>query len=206
MDLVTVLPLAFVMVAGPQIISAVFFATAESWGRLSAAYVLGAACSIALVVATGYLLAGAFGGGDSDGDSRLRGIDYAIVALLLFAMVHKFRTRAESEPPRWMGRLQSATPALAFGLGFMLLGFFPSDLVTGLTIGGHLGNDGDPAWYALPFLFLTLLFLASPALTVVALGHRGERLLPRVRDWMNTNSWIVSEFVLAFFVAIVLAG
>jgi Sap, sulfolipid-1-addressing protein len=205
-DLVTVLPLAFVMVAGPQIISAVFFATSEGWGRLSAAYVFGATAGIMLVVASGYLLAGAFGGGDGDGASRLRGIDYAIVALLLFAMVHKFRTRAESEPPRWMGRLQNATPALAFGLGFALLGFFPSDLVTSLSIGAHLGNDGDPPWYALPFLLLTLLFLASPALTVAALGRRGERLLPRVRDWMNANSWIVSELVLAFFVAIVLAG
>jgi Sap, sulfolipid-1-addressing protein len=205
-DLVTVLPLAFVMVAGPQIISAVFFATAESWGRLSAAYVLGAACSIALVVAVGYLLAGALGGGDSDGDSRLRGIDYAIVALLLFAMVHKFRTRAESEPPQWMGRLQEATPRLALGLGFLLLGFFPSDLVTSLSIGAHLGNDGDPPWYSLPFLLLTLLFLASPALAVAALGARGERLLPRVREWMNTNSWIVSELVLALFVVLVLTG
>ena len=206
MDLITVLPLAFVMVAGPQIISAVFFATAERWGRLSAAYVLGAGCSIALVLVAGYVLAGALGGGDSDGDSGLRGIDYAIVALLLFAMVHKFRTREQSEPPKWMGRLQGATPALAFALGFMLLGFFPSDLVTGLSVGAHLGNDGDPAWYALPFLLLTLLFLAAPALAVVALGRRGKLVLPRVRDWMNTNSWIVSEIVLGFFVAIVLAG
>lgn len=206
MDLITILPLAFVMVAGPQIISAVFFATSERWGRLSAAYVLGAACSIALVLAAGYVLAGAFGGGDSDGDTRSPGIDYAIVALLLFAMVHKFRTRDESEPPKWMGRLQSATPAMAFGLGFMLLGFFPSDLVTGLTIGAHLGNNGDPAWYALPFLLLTVLLLASPALAVVALGRRGEQVLPRVRDWMNTNSWIVSEVVLALFVVIVLTG
>jgi hypothetical protein len=205
-DLVTVLPLAFVMVAGPQIISAVFFATAEGWGRLSAAYVLGAACSMLLVIAAGYLLAGTLGGGDSDGDSRLRGIDYAIVALLLFAMVHKFRTRAESEPPKWMGRLQNATPALAFGLGFMLLGFFPSDLVTALSVGGHLGNNGDPAWYALPYFLLTMLLLASPALAVAALGQRGERLLPRVRDWMNTNSWLVSELVLALFVVIVLTG
>lgn len=206
MDIVTVLPLAFVMIAGPQIISAVFFATAESWGRSSAAYVLGAALSITIVVTVAYLLANVLGGDGGDEDSGLSGIDYAIVALLLFAMIHTFRSRNESEPPKWMGRLQSATPGFAFVLGFLLLGFFPSDLITSVTVGGHLSNGSDPWWYALPFVFLTLLFLSLPALLVVALGHRAKRVLPKVRDWMNTNSWIVSEIVIAFFIVIVLSG
>ena len=206
MDIVTVLPLAFVMIAGPQIISAVFFATAESWGRSSAAYVLGAALSITIVVTAAYLLANVLGGDGGGDDSKSSGVDYAIVALLLFAMVHLFRKRSESEPPQWMGKLQSATPKFAFGLGFLLLGLFPSDLVTSLTVGGHLANNGDPWWYALPFILLTVLLLALPALLVVALGHRARAMLPKVRDWMNTNSWIVSEVVIAFFIVIVLSG
>ena len=205
MDIATVLPLAFVMIAGPQIISAVFFATAESWGRSSVAYVLGAALSITLVVSAAYLLADVVGG-DGGGGSESKGIDYAIVALLVFAMVNVFRKRSESEPPKWMGKLQSATPGFAFGLGFLLLGLFPSDLLTSLTVGGHLANDGDPWWYALPFILLTALLLALPALLVVVLGHRARAVLPRVRDWMNTNSWIISEVVIAFFIVIVLSG
>jgi hypothetical protein len=206
MDILAVLPLAFVMIAGPQIISAVFFATAESWGRSSAAYVLGAALSIALVVTAAYLLANVVGGDGGDDDSGSSGVDYAIVALLVYAMIHKFRTRSESEPPKWMGKLQTATPGFAFVLGFLLLGFFPSDIVTSITVGGHLANNGDPWWYALPFILLSLLLLALPALLVAALGHRAQRVLPRVRDWMNSNSWIVSEVVIAFFVVIVLSG
>lgn len=97
-------------------------------------------------------------------------------------------------------------PASPSSSDFLLLGFFPSDLVTSLTVGGHLSNDGDPRWYALPFVALALLFLSLPAIMVAALGQRTQRLLPKVRDWMNANSWIVSEIVLAFFVAIVLAG
>jgi hypothetical protein len=205
-DIVTVLPLAFVMIAGPQIISAVFFATAESWGRSSAAYVLGAALSITMVVTAAYLLADLIGGDNGGGDSESEGIDYAIVVLLVFAMVHVFRKRSESEPPKWMGKLQSATPGFAFVLGFLLLGLFPSDLVTSLTVGGHLANAGDPWWYALPFILFTILLLALPALLVAVLGHRARAVLPKVRDWMNTNSWIVSEVVIAFFVVIVLTG
>jgi Sap-like sulfolipid-1-addressing protein len=205
-DIVTVLPLAFVMIAGPQIISAVFFATAESWARSSAAYVVGAALSITIVVTAAYLLADVIGDDGGGGDSGSSGIDYAIVALLVFAMVHVFRKRSENEPPKWMGKLQTATPGFAFGLGFLLLGLFPSDLVTSLTVGGHLSNDGDPWWYALPFVLLTVLLLALPALLVVVLGHRARAVLPKVRDWMNTNSWIVSEVVIAFFIVIVLSG
>jgi Sap, sulfolipid-1-addressing protein len=202
-DIVTILPLTFVMVAGPQIISAVFFATSDSWARSSAAYALGATLSITAVVTAAYLLAQGPGGGE---DSGLSGIDYAVLALLLFAMVYTYRKRNESEPPKWMGKLQTATPKFAFVLGFLLLGFFPSDIVTSVTVGGHLASDGDPWTYAIPFILLTVLLLALPALLVAALGSRAQQVLPKVRDWMDTNSWIVSEFVIAFFIVIILAG
>lgn len=205
MDLLKILPLAFVMVAGPQIISSFFFATSSSWKKISAAYVCGAAISIALVVAASYLLRKGAGGSEKSG-SGLTATDYVILALLAFAIVRTYLKRNESEPPKWMGKLQSATPKTALVLGFLLLGFFPSDLITSISIGGFLSEHGDPYWHVLPFLFLTLLLLALPALTVLFLGERGEEILPKVRDWMNTNSWIVSEVVLVFFIAIVLSG
>ena len=141
MDLASVLPLAFVMIAGPQIISAFFFATSDDWKRESAAYVLGASLSITAMATVGYLLASRLGNGDGGGDD---GISWGIVALLVFAMVHVYRGRGESEPPKWMGKLQTATPKLAFTLGFLLLGFFPSDIVTSLTVGAHLGAPRRP--------------------------------------------------------------
>jgi hypothetical protein len=205
-DILKILPLAFVMVAGPQIISAFFFATSPSWKKISAAYVLGAAISIPLVVASSYLLTGGAGEGDEAGGSGLTATDYVILALLLFAMVRNYSKRDESEPPKWMGKLQDASPKTALVLGVLLLGFFPSDLVTSISVGGYLASHGDPYLHALPFILLTLLFLATPALLVAGMGERAQTLLPKVRDWMNQNSWIVSEVVLVFFVAIVLSG
>jgi hypothetical protein len=204
-DILKILPLAFVMVAGPQIISAFFFATNPSWKKISAAYVLGAAISIPLVVGASYLFThGAGGGNESDGG--LTTADYVILVLLLFAMVRNYSKRGESEPPKWMGKLQDASPKTALLLGFLLLGFFPSDLVTSISIGGYLASHGDPYLEALPFLLLTLLFLSTPALLVAGMGARAQTLLPKVRDWMNQNSWIVSEVVLVFFIAIILSG
>jgi cytochrome c biogenesis protein CcdA len=199
MSFATVLPLSIVMVAGPQILSAVFLATSREWRRNSLAFVVGAALSVGGVVTAAYLLGGT--ARDSTGNDTLT---VAVVVVLLAAMVHTYLTRAESEPPSWMGKLERATPRFSFRLGFLLLGFFPTDVLTSVAVGGTLASQGLPLTDALGFLGLTLLWLALPGLAVLALGERAERLLPRVRDWMNENSWLVNEAVLALFVVLTL--
>jgi len=202
MNILAVLPLAFVMVAGPQILSSFLFATSENWRRTSAAYVLGAAISISIIVTLAFLLSdGATSSGASD-----NALYYVVLALLVYGMLHTFRTRETAEPPKWMGKLQTATPRFAFKLGFLLLGVFPSDLITSISVGGFLNASGDPLWHAVGFLGLTLLLLGSPALAVMIMGERAERVLPKVRDWMNDNSWIVNELVLLLFVGIVIGN
>jgi hypothetical protein len=201
-NLVKVLPMAFVMIAGPQIISAVFLATTEKWRRNSAAYVLGAACSISIVVVLAYYLIDA-----AQSEGRSNDTFYWIVlALLLFLAFNAYRTRETAEPPKWMGRLQSATPRFSFQLGFLLLGVFPTDIITSVAVGTFLSAGGDPVWHYLPFLGLTLGFLAAPALIVLAMGDRGQRLLPKVRDWMNTNSWVINEIVIGIFIALTISN
>jgi hypothetical protein len=196
------LPLAFVMVAGPQILSSIFFATSDAWRRNSALYVLGAALSISIVVIAAFLL----GIGASDAGASNDALYLAILALLLFGMWHAFRTRKTAEPPKWMGKLQTASARFCFVLGFLLLGFFPSDLVTSIAVGSFLSTKGDPWWHYLPFLGLTLLLLALPSLLALLLGRRAAEFLTKARDWMNANSWIVNELVLLLFVAIVISN
>jgi len=81
-------------------------------------------------------------------------------------------------------------------------GRVPTDFITSVTVGAHVANEGSPWVDALPFVFLTLLFLALPVLLVLVLGNRAQVFLPKIRDWMNTNSWIVSEIVIVFFIVI----
>lgn len=190
------------MVAGPQILSAFFFATSDRWRAASAAYVIGAAISISTVVAIAFFLgAGAAGAG-----SDRKALYYVVLALLLIGVVQTFRGRKRAEPPKWMGKLQTASPRFAFTLGFLLLGVFPSDLVTSVSVGGYLAARNDPLWHYLGFLALTLLFLAIPALLVLLLRRRAETVLPRVRDWINDKSWVVNEIVLLLFVALVVSN
>ena len=51
-----IIPMAFVMIAGPQILSSIFLATSEQWRRNSAAYVSGAALAITATVTAAYFL------------------------------------------------------------------------------------------------------------------------------------------------------
>jgi hypothetical protein len=188
--------MAFVMIAGPQILSAIFLATSEKWQQNTAAYLAGAALSITLIVSLAYL---ASSGVPREGGSNDT-LDIIVLVLLVAAGVHVFLTRKTAEPPKWMGKLQTASPRFSFRLGFLLLGVFPTDILTSVAVGTYLASHGDPWWHLLPFLGLTLLFLALPVLIVLAFGQRGRAFLPKARDWMNTNSWVVSEIVIVFFI------
>ena len=196
MNQLNILPMAFVMIAGPQILSAIFLATSEHWQRNTAAYLAGAALSITLIVSIAYL---ASSGVPREGGSNDT-LDLIVLVLLVAAAVHVFLTRKTAEPPKWMGKLQTAHPRFSFRLGFLLLGVFPTDILTSVAVGTFLASHGDPWWHLLPFLGLTLLFLALPVLIVLAFGQRGRAFLPKARDWMNTNSWVVSEIVIVFFI------
>jgi threonine/homoserine/homoserine lactone efflux protein len=189
--------MAFVMIAGPQILSAIFLATSEKWRQNSIAFLLGAFVSINAVVIAAYLIGGGVTG-DDPGDT----VYIVILVLLVLAAIQTYRKRKESEPPKWMGRLQAATPRFSFTLGSLLLGLFPTDILTSVAVGTTLSQGDDPWWHSSVFVLVTLLLLALPLLVILVMGDRGRALLPKVRDWMTDNSWIVSEIVIGLFIVL----
>jgi hypothetical protein len=198
MSFLTILPLAFVMIAGPQILTSIVLATSENWRQNSAAYIVGASLSITLIVTIAFLVGAGARNQGASGDT----INIVVLVLLLAAMAHTYLKRKESKPPKWMGKLQNATPKRSFRLGFLLLGVFPTDILTSFAVGGALAAGGDPWFHCLPFVALTLLLLALPSLLLLAFRGRAQTFLPLARDWMNTNSWVVNEIVIVFFIVI----
>ena len=192
------LPLAFVMIAGPQILSSIFLATSKDWKANSFLFCFGALLSITLVLTAGFLLSnGASNQGSSD-----ETISIVILVLLVLAAIHVYLTRKTAEPPKWMGTLENADREFSFKLGFLLLGVFPTDILTSFSVGAYLASHDKPWAEGLGFVLLTVLFLALPALALLAFSERAEKALPKVRNWMNNNSWFINELVIALFIAL----
>ncbi|HMH31326.1 MAG TPA: GAP family protein [Methylomirabilota bacterium] len=201
MDIAKILPLAIVMVTGPQILTAIFLATSKQWRKNSLAFILGGAIAVTTIATAAFLLrVGAQNHGVKNHDP-----DLIVLALIIAAAIHTFMTRKQSKPPKWMGKLEETKPKVAFKIGFLLMGFFPGDILTAIAVGGYISGHNEPWAHILPFIGLTLLLLAIPALLVIILGKRAETVLPKLRNWMNDHSWIVSEFVFGMFILILLS-
>lgn len=207
MDFLTVLPLAFVMNAGPQIVSAIFLATSQDARRNSVAFLIGVAVAAMAGTTLAFLVIEAFGSDDPSARTSTNDpIDYFIIALLLILVVRVYVRRNATEPPRWMGKLQSATSGFSFRLGLLLYSLMPTDIITMLSVGGHLAQRDAPLWQAFPFIGATVLLAGIPLVILLLLGERAEVVLPRMRDWMTTHAWIVNEVVILFFLAISISG
>jgi hypothetical protein len=205
-----VLPLAITMNAGPQIMSAIIFVTAPKALKLSAYFLAGVVIAVTVGVTITYTLATTLGNSISLGDPSNSGslgniIQYLLVGLLVFLSIKNFVNRETIEPPRWLGAMQNAKPRTAFMAGLLLLSVFPSDFVVLMTVGINLAQQNASLLAALPFVVATILIAALPVLSFLLFHRRAVRVMPKVRDWMNANSWLVNIFVYIIFIILILA-
>ena len=205
-----VLPLAITMNAGPQIMSALIFVTAPKPLKLSAYFLSGVVIAVTVGVTVTYTLATVLGNGVSLGDPSNGGslghiIQYLLVGLLVFLSIKNYVGRETIEPPRWLGALQNAGPRTAFTTGLLLLSVFPSDFVILVTVGVNLAQNNASLLGAVPFVVATILIAALPVLSYLLFHRRAEQAMPKVRDWMNTHSWLVNIIVYVVFILLIVA-
>jgi hypothetical protein len=204
-----VLPLAITMMAGPQIMSAIIFLTTPKPLKASAAFVLGVVIATTVGVAIALTLASLLGNSLSLGDSSNNGstghlIQYLLVGLLVALAVRNYVRRETVEPPSWLGTLQSADSKMALKTGLLVILLMPSDVIIMLTIGVNLVQNNAGFLAALPFIAATVLVAALPLLLYLLFYRRAQRLMPQVRNWMNTTSWLVNIIVCVVFIVLIL--
>ena len=205
-----ILPLAITMNAGPQIMSALIFITASKPLKLSAAFLAGVVIAVSVGLTITYTIASLLGnsislGDPSDASSIGNIIQYVLVALLIFLSIKNYVRRESIEPPRWLGALQHAKPKTAFTTGLLLLSVFPSDFVILITVGMNLAQNDASLVAGLPFVLATIIIAALPAMFYLVFHRRAQRMMPKVRDWMNANSWLVNIIVYVIFILLILA-
>ena len=204
-----ILPLAITMMAGPQIMSAIIFVTSEKAVKNSLAFVIGVLVATAVGVAAlrglQSLIGGALDFGDpSDSGSTGHIIQYALIALLVAFAIKNYVRRETIEPPKWLGKLQQADPKQALRTGLLVIFFMPSDIIVMLTVATNLEQNGDSLGAAVPFILLTTLIAALPLLGYLLFHRRAVGAMPKLRDWMNSNSWLVNIIVCVIFIILII--
>ncbi|MCP3819269.1 GAP family protein [Streptomyces sp. A3M-1-3] len=209
MSSVEILPLAITMMVGPQIMSAVIFVTTPRAVRASLGFLAGVAVGTTVGVAIMWGVAALLGSAVDLGDSSDKGsagriIQYVLVGLLAAGMVKNWVGRATAEPPKWLGTLMTAGPMRAFKVGVLVILLMPSDIVVMLTVGVALVQSDSGFAEALPFIALTVLVAGLPLIARLLFHRRAETAAPKVREWMNTHSWLVNIIACAIFILLIL--
>ncbi len=102
--------------------------------------------------------------------------------------------------PKWMGSIDSFTPAEAFGAGVVLSALNPKNLI--LTVAGMAAIVGadltgrEEATALVVFTAIGSLGVAIPVVMYFALGDRAGPLLARLQDWMARNNAAIMTVIL----------
>ena len=105
-----------------------------------------------------------------------------------------------------MNKLLEATPSKAFLLAAGLIFLMPTDIVAMLTVGINLTSNDLEVSDAVPFILLTTLIAALPLLFYLVFYRRAVSFMPKVRDWMEANSWAINIFVYLLFIYLILSA
>ena len=194
-----VVPLALIMVMGPQILTAIFLVTSEKPVKNSIAMLIGVVAAAWLSVAIWYGLVKALGINPPDDDGPTT-VDYVVAGLLVLAAIHVWLGRGEAEVPKWMSALQEADPKRALSLGFLLILLMPTDIIAVISTVQFLHDHHDNALAAWPVVGVCTLFMALPFLAYELLGRRAREAMPGIREWLTTHGWLVNLIVIVYFI------
>jgi hypothetical protein len=189
--------------------SAIIFVTTSKAVKISVSFIAAVAIAVTVGVLITRTLAALLGNIVSLGDPSNAGslghiIQYLLVGLLVALAVKNYVNRETIEPPRWLGTLMTADWKTALKTGLLLILLFPSDIIVQLTVGVNLEHNDLGLVAALPFIAATTLIAALPLLVYLLFHSRAQRLMPQVREWMNTHSWLVNIIACAIFIVLIL--
>ena len=200
------LPAAIGVAISPIPIIAVVLVLVSARGRVNGpAYLVGQVVGVAGAGAIVLLIAGSVGEtDDTQSADSVSWLQLALGLAMLFLAARQWRGRPRDgeEPvtPKWMGAIDSLTPAKAFGAGIVLSALNPKNLI--LTIAGMAaivgaGIPGDEEAIALAvFTVVASLGVAIPVVMFFALGDRSGPLLARLKDWMAQNNAVIMTVLL----------
>ena len=209
------LPLAVGIALSPvPIIAVVLMLTSHRAKVNGPAFVLGWLAGLGIVGAIVLAVAGP-GGASAHGAPAtwVSWLKIVLGALLLLVAVRQFRGRPhdgeEPQMPTWMATIDKTTPVTAAGLGALLSGANPKNLLLAVggaaTIAGTGISAGQQAIAYLVFGLIATLGVGAPVAIYFVMGARSQKLLTGLKDWMSAHNAVIMA-VLCLIIGVKLIG
>jgi threonine/homoserine/homoserine lactone efflux protein len=117
-------------------------------------------------------------------------------ALLLLLAVRNWRGRpapgTEPEMPKWMAGIDALKPGKALGLGVLLAGVNPKNLILAAAAGAGLAqlglSTGDAVGSLIVFVVVGSLTIAGPVVFYLTGGDRARLQLDAAKDWLAVHN------------------
>jgi threonine/homoserine/homoserine lactone efflux protein len=200
------LPYAIGIAISPvPIIAAILMLLSRQAAKTSPAFLIGWVAGIVVVTVVVLLLVGEAGDSADGKPSTVSSVlKLAIGALLVLMALKQWRSRPKAgetgEMPKWMGAIESFTFGKALGLGFLLSGINPKNLLmclaAGTTIGAAHLSTGDDIVVVAVFTVLAASTVAIPVIGFLAARDRMEAPLKDLRGWLTQNNAVVMGVLL----------
>jgi hypothetical protein len=207
-----VLPLAIGIAISPiPIIAAILMLFSARATSTSTGFLLGWILGIVVATAVFTALAGTLKTG-GEPSAVASWIKIGLGVLLVLVGIRQWRGRGgQHDAPKWMAAIDDFTFPKALGLGFLLSGVNPKNLIiaagAGLIIGSSaVGVGGDAAAIAL-FTVIASSTVAIPVLAHLVAAERMTRPLESLRKWLqDNNATVMATMILVIGVVLVGKG
>jgi hypothetical protein len=137
----------------------------------------------------------------------------ALGAVLLLVAALQFRNRPRNgdrvELPKWITRVNEIKPLPAAGLGVVMGGLNPKNLLLGVAAVAAIAqtgvSGGEQAIAYLVFALVGTLGVGTPVGIYFAMGARSEKPLSELKDWMAQNNAVIMA-VICLIIGVKLIG
>ena len=201
------LPYALGILLSPLPVIPVLFILLGPRPRTSSiGYVVGWCCGIAFFTEI-FVLISVF---ITNIESTPRWLSWALIPLgiaLLLLAIQRWSVRHKPKPlPGWMTALETASPAKAFGLGFLVsIVSSPVFLIgAGLTIGTASQSAAKDALDVLTFTVIASGLVILPVVLYLIAGKSVASALLASKQWLERNYATVSTVILFVFGVLIL--
>lgn len=179
-------------------------------------FLLGWVVALAIVSGVVYALADQ---GDAATDSTTSDaiawgkIVFGVLFLLL--AVRNWRHRpapgVQPEMPKWMSGIDALKPGKALGLGLLLAGVNPKNLMLAAAAGAGLAqlglSTGDAVGSLIVFVAIGSLTIAGPVVYYLVGGEQAKARLDEMKDWLAVhNDAVMAVLFLVFGVNLIAKG